>query len=678
MSIIQINSLSKRFNTDKEDLFSNINLNIDASDHIGLIGPNGCGKSTLLRIIKGLENADSGSVSLAKNCIISYYSQIDDTVNHEQTVLFNENLYRLQQQLQSLEEKMSKSNNNQNLDKLLNEYQDVQNKFHLAGSYDYEAKLLQILSSLGFDNSLAESKISTLSGGERARVRLAKLLLNDSDVLLLDEPSNHLDIDGIDWLTSYLKQLKKTVVLVSHDRYILDSVCNKIASFESKNLYLYKGNYSAAIKQREERGALFETSIKNLESKIEHEEKVRQTLLSHRKISSYHARDRVVKKLKAELESLKAKSINKDKKIYIGNIDKPEIRHDNKRLLLDFKNLSLAFNRPLFSNFNGHICADDKIAILGPNGCGKSSLIKVFMADLLPDTGRINIVANPEIAYMGQHVFLSDNENITVLEYFSSVSSISDISKLRARLANFAFFTDDLDKKISVLSGGERQRLYLAQLLEMRPDLIILDEPTNHLDINSRELLEKALMEYTGALLIVSHDRYFVEKLTTKVWGFIDYNVIEFDAYSAWLKLYREERLSSNGSNNKLITTSIKKSISPFDALVEDNERNESINSMSSSDTSKAQESGVFAKYNIRSNLPPSERRKRLANLRTELSKIESEIFDLENQHERFLEESTNNKLNPDDYRKYNESLNRLEELYTRYYEISELLEKIK
>lgn len=647
MSLIQINSISKKFATETDNLFQDLDLTVEKNDHLGLIGPNGCGKSTLLKIIAGKSSVDSGNVYIPKNLIISYFSQVDTDSTSNEAVLYNQELVNLQNKLSKLEVEMANDLSENKLKELLNEYESTQNKFHLAGAYDYEATLSQILSNLGFDMKLINSPLCKLSGGERARVRLAKLLTINSDIILLDEPSNHLDIDGLNWLANFLKQLNKTMILVSHDRFILNSVCNKIASFEGKKLYSYSGNYEVSLIKQEERKNLLHNTEANLLSKIEYEEKVTQTLLSHRKISSYHSRERVVKKLKEELKELKQAKQNSDKKLYISNIETPDIKHDSKRELLNFKNLNLSFSKNLFTNFSNFINANDKISILGPNGCGKSSLLKIFMGELLADSGSLNIIANPEIAYMGQYVNLGTNENMTVFDYFSSVTSLSEISKIRSRLAQFSFYSDDLLKELSALSGGERQRLYLAHLLEIKPDLIILDEPTNHLDINSRELLEEALNKYTGAILLVSHDRYFIEKICNKYWGFIDNKINNYDSYDNWLKDYDNQKNKKNVGINDLNQSRQVKSISNS-SIVDKNKSNQ---------------------------LSPAEKRKKNAQIRKEFNDIEKRIFEIEAYNEEFNQNTNNIDYSAEDYQNLSAALLELENLYNRYYQLSELLE---
>lgn len=670
MPLLQIKNLEKSFRS--VPLFEPLSFNVDEGEHIALIGANGSGKSTLLKMIAGKWSPDAGRIDRAQGLIISYFSQNEEemTSDGDETALFNPSLLALKTRLRAIEKEMGDIGEDpERLRELLTLYDQTQTDFELAGGYNYEAELSRILAHLGFDMNLLDRKLRTLSGGERTRVRLAKLLLEKSDLMLLDEPSNHLDIEGLEWLSSYLAQSKKAIITVSHDRSLLDRVSQKVLELEGGKLFAYRGNYRSSREQRKARLDLLAQSEKNLTEKIAREEEITQTLRSHRKIASFHARQKVVFKLKEQLQALRGEAKYRDKSLRFGIVELPELKHDQERLLLDFKDLSLSYDKPLFEGFSDHLKADERLAVLGPNGCGKSSLLKLFMGETLPDSGRLRLNSAMEIAYMGQYVDLGD-ETRNVYEYLEEESSEKAESRLRARLAQFGFRENDLIKKISVLSGGERHRLYLCRLLELRPDLIILDEPTNHLDIVSRELLEEALLAYPGAILMVSHDRYLIERLAKEVWGFVNGKIDRYPDYNTWFTAYRAS-LDPFSAISQNETKELRTERAPKVSITEKGETSPPAGTHTTEDSAPNEQEKKSAAFR---KLPASERRKRLAQLRREIAELEKRIHEIEEAQIKFNDPAALALHTAEDYARYAEESAALENAYMEYFEKSERL----
>ncbi|MDO5732908.1 MAG: ABC-F family ATP-binding cassette domain-containing protein [Eubacteriales bacterium] len=641
MPLLQLTDIEKRFQT--LPLFQGLNLSIDAGDKLGLIGPNGCGKSTLLKIIDGSADFERGRRSQAPRCLIAHYTQIEDADDFsDDSPLVSRRLDALAAEIAQLEEAMA-SRRGEALEEMLNRYQHLQTEFELEGAYTYQSDMARILAGLGFDEALMERPLSQMSGGERTRVRLARMLLKHADLLLLDEPSNHLDLDGIDWLTSYLQQYKGALILVSHDRYLLNQVCHGILDLEGRKLFRYSGNYVQALEQKRARQAIEARSVERLEEELERQEEVKQTLFQHRNISAYHAREKLCDKLRDKLMALKDSLPAKDKQLQFSFVEDTRLRQDEERILYEFRDTELGFDRTLFKDFSCSIHANDRIAILGPNGCGKTSLLRTLMGNLAPDAGQIRVYGDPKIAYMGQYVQFPD-EHSSLYDYFINVSRNRSQSELRARLAQFGFYADDLDKTIQQLSGGERHRLYLCQLLNQAPDLIVLDEPSNHLDIASREVLEQALLEYDGALLLVSHDRYFVEKLSRSVLGFIDGRIAQFDSYQD----YQRQRQADLANSTEA-----------------------AINEVAAKKPVKMSEQASTG-------INQSDRRKRLAALKRELRELETEIEALEKFHEAFEADPAIEERGVDAYHDYAEKMQKLDEITEIYYERSLELEELE
>lgn len=531
MAILQAQGISKSYFA--RDVLSGVDLTLNEGERFALIGDNGTGKSTFLKIIAGVEEADVGRISIASTITVSYLSQqMEEFENLEATVLNTDFLDALQSQLEVISKKIQEASP-ENEKRLLHEYQSIQDKFEQRGGYAYRSNLAQALAALGIHGEKLHRPIRTLSGGERMRVLMARRILENADLLLLDEPTNHLDIEGLEWLEHYLRNYKGSILLISHDRYFIDKVCNRTGELAGGKLFVYKGNYSDYQEQKKNRTELLTKSIASLEEDLERQKEITQTLLSHRKMTSYHAREKVVAKLEDEIEEVRALLPQTSRRMNFHFISNDK-KMDNERLLVRLENANMSWDEEnyLFKNLNLEILANSKKVILGPNGSGKSTLLQILMGKIQSFSGDLFAVPELSVGHLGQYTEFED-ESLSILEEFVSRTHALE-TDARNTLAKFAFTGIEVYKTISVLSGGERARLYLCCLLEEKPDLLYLDEPTNHLDIHSREVLEDAIIDFDGAVIAVSHDRYFIEKCGFEILGFVNHQVKEYVNYNSY------------------------------------------------------------------------------------------------------------------------------------------------
>lgn len=531
MAILQAQGISKSYFA--RDVLSGVDLTLNEGERFALIGDNGTGKSTFLKIIAGVEEADVGRISIASTITVSYLSQqMEEFENLEATVLNTDFLDALQSQLEVISKKIQEASP-EDEKRLLQEYQSIQDKFEQRGGYAYRSNLAQALAALGIHGEKLHRPIRTLSGGERMRVLMARRILENADLLLLDEPTNHLDIEGLEWLEHYLRNYKGSILLISHDRYFIDKVCNRTGELAGGKLFVYKGNYSDYQEQKKNRTELLTKSIASLEEDLERQKEITQTLLSHRKMTSYHAREKVVAKLEDEIEEVRALLPQTSRRMNFHFISNDK-KMDNERLLVRLENANMSWDEEnyLFKNLNLEILANSKKVILGPNGSGKSTLLQILMGKIQSFSGDLFAVPELSVGHLGQYTEFED-ESLSILEEFVSRTHALE-TDARNTLAKFAFTGIEVYKTISVLSGGERARLYLCCLLEEKPDLLYLDEPTNHLDIHSREVLEDAIIDFDGAVIAVSHDRYFIEKCGFEILGFVNHQVKEYVNYNSY------------------------------------------------------------------------------------------------------------------------------------------------
>lgn len=624
MSIIAAHRASKAFQG--RPVFEDVTFAIDRGDRIGLIGHNGSGKSTLLRLIEGTMAPDTGSVQRAHSILVSRLEQRPLAYDHGRyAILENPRFTNMEREMRDLERAMDRAKG-ERLDALIAEHSRLLTRWEVEGADDYAARLARHLAGLGLSEAQMHQPYDTLSGGERMRVALGRLLLEPSDVLLLDEPTNHLDLDGMEWLQDYLLSRHTTLVVVSHDRWFLDALCGRIFELEHHRLATYRGNFTAARRQKHERNVFLGKTLNRLSAEIERQEGVVQTMLSHRNMTSYHAREKVVRKLREEYEAL-AEHKHPDRRMTFSFVE-PDPRRDRRGRLIEARDLAIAFDHPLFADVSFNIEAGEKWALVGPNGCGKTTLLKILMGRLAADRGDLRIVGDPDMAYMGQNVTFED-DRLTVYAYLSERFPETETT-IRSRLAQFGFREEAMIKRLGVLSGGERHRLYLCALLEQRPDVLILDEPTNHLDIESRELLEQAIDDYPGAVIATSHDRYFVDAMADQVLGFVGDRVERFDGYRDWLRARR--------------------------AFLE---RPTAPNAADAADAADDMP------------LTPADLRRIRARRREALGELEAEIGALEAEKAAF-EAADPADLLPEDYARYAERLDALDRLYDAFFEMAE------
>ena len=556
MLAITVNELSMSFGA--RDLFKKVSFALEENDKLGIIGTNGCGKSTLFKIILGEADATSGNVYIAKNKTIGILTQdcafeisnLTGRTALEQMYAAFPELLQMEEKLAKLEEKMSNEHNSDEHIHLSEEYHDLYTKFSNLGGLDYKSRCASILLKMGFEERALSLDVDLLSGGQRTRLALSKQLCREPDLLLLDEPTNHLDIETVQVLENYIKNYKKCVLIISHDRYFLDQVTNKTLAMEHGEAKLYNGNYTQSMKQREIDREIAEKHYINQQREIARQEAYiaqQRAWNRERNIVAAESRQKMLDKM-VKLE--RPKEAPKPVKIKFTQ----SLQSGNE--VLRVAGLSKFFGtKKLFENMDFLIRRGERVFIIGKNGCGKSTLLKMLVGESELTSGIIEAGYNVEIAYFDQQ-----NQNLTesntVLDELWNAYPDKREFEIRSALARFRFSAEDCEKTVSVLSGGERARLTLAKLILSPMNLLILDEPTNHLDIMSREALESALDEFGGTILIVSHDRYLVNKLATRVIeidnerttgaDFIDYPVFNVGNAFAEFMHHKETHLVSS------------------------------------------------------------------------------------------------------------------------------------
>ena len=516
MIVLSCNNLNKSFGIDS--ILENVNFTVNEYDKIGIIGVNGTGKTTLFKIISGIYGYDSGDIYTSKDCEIGYLEQntnfhSENTILEEVLELFKD-VIEMEKYLRDLEHKISEESSNTNsttLEKLMNEYSNKLEAFSDMNGYGYKSEAKGVLKGLGFSDEDMDKPISILSGGEKTRVLLGKLLLKKPTLLLLDEPTNHLDSEAIEWLEVFLKQYKGTVILISHDRYFLDQVVNRIFEIHNKKLKTYNGNYSDFIKasaiEKELELKKFEDQQKDIKKQ---EESIERLKAFGREKHLKRARSK--EKALAKVDVLdKPEAYRKKAKIEFN----PSVTSGND--VLQLRDISMGYGeRILFKDLNLDIYRGEKVALIGANGIGKSTLFKIIMNEITPLSGDIKFGTNVNVSYFHQEQKTLNLDNTIIDEIWEDNKQLTQTS-LRTMLGAFLFEGEEVFKKISTLSGGERARVAILKLILSNANLLLLDEPTNHLDIDSKEVLEEALSSYTGTIFTISHDRYFLNTVVDKV-----------------------------------------------------------------------------------------------------------------------------------------------------------------
>lgn len=510
--ILACQNISKSFGI--KDVLKDVQFHIEEREKVALVGINGAGKSTLLKIIMGEEAPDSGQVILGKDKTIGYLAQQQEhSYQHtiyEEMLSVKQHIIELDQKIRETEAAM-KHAEGEALEALLNTYTRLNHTFEQENGYAYKSEINGVLKGLGFTEGDYDTRISTLSGGQKTRVALGRLLLSRPDIILLDEPTNHLDMSSIAWLEGYLNNYGGAVLIVSHDRYFLDRIVTKVVELEFGVSRVYNGNYSWYAARREEIRASEMKAYLNQQADIRHQEEVIAKLKSfNREKSIKRAESR--EKMLNRIEVLdKPQEVHDAMKIRL----EPEVESGNDVLLVE--HLSKAFgSHVLFEDITIDIKRGERVALIGNNGTGKTTILKIINKYVPKDTGRIVLGSRVKIGYYDQeHQVLSPEK--TIFQEISDAYPSLTNTRIRNVLAAFLFTGDDVFKKIEDLSGGERGRVSLAKLMLSSANLLILDEPTNHLDITSKEILESALRSYTGTVFYVSHDRYFINKTATRI-----------------------------------------------------------------------------------------------------------------------------------------------------------------
>ena len=546
--ILNATNISKSFGSN--EIIKDANFLVNEHEKVAIVGVNGAGKTTLLKILTGEEHADSGNVILAKDAKLGYLRQIN---NVDSTLSIIDELYTVIEHILNMEKRMLEMQeqmqhlSGEALEELYSSYTALTHSYELMDGYAAKSKVIGILKGLGFDENDFDRKINTLSGGQKTRVFLAKLLLEEPDIILLDEPTNHLDLRSIEWLESYLLNYNGAVIIVSHDRYFLDKIVSKVIDIENAEVQMYSGNYSdfSAKKQM-----LLDAKMKeylNQQQEIKHQEAVIT------KLKQFN-REKSIKRAESRQKQLEK----------IERVEAPKTHIENMRLSLDISkesgkdvltvhDLSKSFDeKHLFSNINFEIKRGERVAIIGDNGTGKTTLLKIINGLLTPDTGEVIYGSNVSIAYYDQeHQVLHMDK--TLFDEISDTYPEMNNTQIRNILAAFLFTGEDVYKKIGDLSGGERGRVSLVKLMLSKANFLLLDEPTNHLDILSKDVLESALNSFPGTICYVSHDRYFINKTATRILDLTGNRLLNYIGnYDYYIEKREAVEGAANLSNNNI------------------------------------------------------------------------------------------------------------------------------
>jgi ATP-binding cassette subfamily F protein 3 len=533
MTLLSLRNISKSYGVNL--VLDGITWQIEEGRKIGLLGSNGAGKTTLFGVITGEIEPDKGEVTRSKHLKIGFlrqeYQLEDDLTLFDEMLKPFSDLLSLHDELRQVEQQLSSAPDHR---KLLDTYGKLQLEYESSGGYSYENRIETVLHGLGFGKQDFDKPINILSGGEKNRAALASVLLSEPNLLLLDEPTNHLDIEGTEWLEQYLSEFNGTVVIVSHDRYFLNRAIQEVAELENHNLTRYVGNFSSYVEQKVQR---LEKAVKEYSAQREEilrtEDFIRRNIAGQ-KTKQAQSRRKALEKLE-RLEKPKAQA--RRMKLSFA----PSQR--TSRALVWTENLAKEFDgNRLFENANFAIERGDRVGLIGPNGCGKTTFLKIVMGDEAPTSGQVKVGSNVDVGYYDQEHSGLNLDN-SVLEEVWQVNPRMLLGEMRSFLARFLFREDDVFREVRSFSGGEQSRVVLAKLILSKPNFLILDEPTNHLDIASREVLEQALAEFAGTLLVVSHDRYFLNKVVSRLYAFEDGKLKEYlGSYSYYEEKRREQK----------------------------------------------------------------------------------------------------------------------------------------
>lgn len=514
--LLQVSNLSKSYGVDA--VLSNISMQVQERDRIGLVGVNGAGKSTLLKIIAGELSADSGDIHRSKDIRLGYLAQNSGlqssrSIIEEMRAVFA-HLLEAERELRDLEAKIADPSlqaDDKSYAAILEKYALKSDWFREQGGFEINTRINSVLHGMGFGGFDGDTPISTLSGGQKTRLALARILLQAPDLLMLDEPTNHLDIETLTWLESYLRSYSGAIVVVSHDRYFLDALTNTIVEIERHSAKRYTGNYSRYL---ELKAADYEIQLRHYEKQQEEITRMEQFIQRNIVRASTTKRAQSRRKALEKMERID-KPLGELKKAHFSF----EIERQTGKDVLQVHQLSVSFpgqSKPLFRNVSFGLTRGETVALIGPNGIGKSTLLKTLVGQLEPSSGTYQFGSNVKLGYYDQDHSRLNGDNTVLEELWSAYPHLEE-ARIRTVLGNFLFSGEDVLKRISALSGGEKARVSLAKLMLAQANVLILDEPTNHLDIFSKEMLESALIDYEGTLLFISHDRYFLNKMSERI-----------------------------------------------------------------------------------------------------------------------------------------------------------------
>ena len=524
MIVLSAQNVAKSFGVNV--VLKDVSLTLQQGDRMGLVGVNGCGKSTLMRILAGLESADSGEISMVRGTRIGYLAQQNMVTSGlsvwDELQKVYEPVFEMERRLRELEEEMSRAHEEPaRFSQLSSDYDKLLRRFEESDGYSWKSLVSGVLNGLGFKPAQYDQKVESLSGGEQTRLCLARLLLQKPDLLLLDEPTNHLDMETLTWLENYLTAYRGSVLVISHDRYFLDHVCTCMVEILMGASEQYSGNYTRYIAQRQER---FETRMRAYELQQKEIERQQAIIARYR----MYNREKSIRAAESREKALER----------MEKLDKPvderairfrfEARRRTGEDVLMLKDVSKSFGeKHLFAHLDLHVRMGDRVALIGPNGVGKSTLIKLITGDEPADTGVIRYGSNVDVGYYDQHQSALHPEKTVLDEVWDRFPRMEQ-SDVRGALGMFLFTGDDVFQPIKTLSGGEKGRVALTALMLRKDNLLLLDEPTNHLDMDSREVLEDALSDFGGTIITVSHDRYFINRIANRILEMRPEGVVEY------------------------------------------------------------------------------------------------------------------------------------------------------
>lgn len=556
MIILSCNNISKFYLAN--EILRDLSFSINEGDKVGIVGLNGSGKTTLFNILAKETPKDGGEIYTQKNLKIGYLKQhtqveSENTIFEECLKVFTP-LINMEKKLRTLEKEISIESNKgetETLQKFLEKYSTLSEEFSNQNGYGFKSEIKGTLKGLGFSEEDMEKKVNNLSGGQKSRLALAKMLLKNPDLLLLDEPTNHLDIEAISWLEKFLNDYKGSALIISHDRYFLDNVVERIFHLENLELKTYNGNYTEFMKKRKIQMEQLKKQYENQQKEIERQEEIIERFLNYggqRYIRQAQSRQKLLDKIKRIDNPVS--SSKKTKLVF-----EPKIK--SGRDVLEVRSLAKSFNETqLFKDIDFNIYRGEKVGLIGPNGIGKTTLFKIILGNISSTQGEITLGHHVNIGYFDQEQ-TNLNLNKTIIDEIWDENPKLDYYQIRTYLSQFLFFGDNIFKEVGDLSGGERSRLALLKLMLSKSNFLLMDEPTNHLDIDSKEILEEALQNYNGTLFVISHDRYFLNTVTNKIFELSSKGIEEFlGNYDYYIE--KKNQVKKNEEENTKTRTQIK------------------------------------------------------------------------------------------------------------------------